>query len=257
MDATKFGRPSVMLKNIKKLPNEQIDESLEDCLNLSVYTNDTQGKKPVMVYIHGGAFWDGAAPEYPPHYLLEKDVVLVVPQYRLGPLGFLSTMSEEIPGNAGLQDVVLALEWVKKNIAAFGGDPDQITAVGQSAGAGLLSCVLYSPNVSEDLFQRLILQSGSPFMSWLYNLTPEKCAREIVAHTGLDHKQPLDKLNETLMKMDVKTMYKGFINHVVSARPPVTRYGRVAKDKKGFADNPLLIVQCNSDPPLISMSIPR
>lgn len=215
-DATKEGRPSVMLKNIRKIPDDQLDESYEDCLNLSVYTNDTEGKKPVMVYIHGGAFWDGCAAEYPPNYILEKDVVLVVPQYRLGPLGFLSTLSEEIPGNAALQDVVLALEWVKKNISHFGGDPDKITAVGQSAGAGLLSCVLYSPNVSEDLFHRLILQSGSPFSTWIYNLTPEKCAREIVAHAGLDHKQPLEKLNQTLMEMNIKTLYKGFFNHVVS-----------------------------------------
>lgn len=206
-----------MLKNIRKIPENEIDESFEDCLNLSVYTNDTQGKKPVMVYIHGGAFWDGCAAEYPPNFLLEKDVVLVVPQYRLGPLGFLSTMTPEIPGNAALQDVALAFEWVKKNIEHFGGDPERVTAVGQSAGAGLLSSLLYSPNVSEDLFQRLILQSGSPFSSWIYNLTPEKCAREIVALTGQDHKQPLDKLNQTLMDMNIKTLYKGFLNHVVSA----------------------------------------
>lgn len=205
-----------MLKNIRKLPAEQINESLEDCLNLCVYTNDTQGKKPVMVYIHGGACFDGCAAEYPPSYLLEKDVVLVVPQYRLGPLGFISTMTEEIPGNAALQDVALAFEWVKKNIEHFGGDPEQITAVGQSAGAGLLSCLLYSPSVSEDLFQKMILQSGSPFSTWIYNATPEKCAREIVAHAGGDHKQPLEKLNETLMQMDLKSLYKGFINHVVS-----------------------------------------
>lgn len=216
-DATKHGRPGVMLKNIKKLPADQLNESLEDSLNLCVYTNDTKGKKPVMVYIHGGAFFDGCAAEYPPTFLLEKDVVLVVTQYRLGPLGFLSTMTDEIPGNAALQDVVLAFEWVKKNIAHFGGDPEQITAVGQSAGAGLLSTLLYCPSVSEDLFQKMIIQSGSPFSTWIYNLTPEKCAREVVAHAGGDHKQPLEKLNQTLMEMDLKSLYKGFITHVVSA----------------------------------------
>lgn len=205
-----------MLKNIRKIPDEEINETMEDCLNLSVYTHDTSVKKPVMVYIHGGAFYDGCASEYPPNYFLEKDVVLVVPQYRLGPLGFISTMTEEIPGNAALQDVVLALEWVKKNIAHFGGDPDQITAVGQSAGAGLLSSLLYSPSVSEDLFHKMILQSGSPFSTWIYNLTPEKCAREIVAHAGGDHKQSVEKLNETLMNMNVKSLFKGFLNHVVS-----------------------------------------
>lgn len=215
-DATKYGRPAVMLKNIRKLPDAEITESMEDCLNLCVYTNDTTGKKPVMVYIHGGAYYDGCAAEYPPNFFLEKDVVLVVPQYRLGPLGFISTMTEEIPGNAALQDVVLALEWVKKNIAHFGGDPEQITAVGQSAGAGLLSTLLYCPSVNEDLFQKMILQSGSPFSSWIYNPTPEKCAREIVAHAGGDHKVPVDQLNQSLMNMDIKSLYKGFMNHVVS-----------------------------------------
>lgn len=205
-----------MLKNIRKIPDDQITESMEDCLNLCVYTNNTSGKKPVIVYIHGGAYWDGCSADYPPNYFLEKDVVLVVPQYRLGPLGFISTMTEEIPGNAALQDVALAFEWVKKNIEHFGGDPDKITAVGQSAGAGLVSSLLYSPKVPEDLFHKLILQSGSPFASWIYNLTPEKCAREIVAHCGADHKQPLEQLNQTLMDMDIKTMYKGFLNHVVS-----------------------------------------
>lgn len=205
-----------MLKNIRKLPDEQINESFEDCLNLCVYTNDTKGKKPVMVYIHGGAYIDGCSAEYPPHLLLEKDVVLVVPQYRLGPLGFISTMSEEIPGNAALQDVVLAFEWVKKNIEHFGGDPEQVTAVGQSAGAGLLSTILYSPNVSEDLFQKMILQSGSPFASWIYNPTPEYSAREIVACAGGDFEQPLEKLNQTLMEMDIKTLYRGFQRHMVS-----------------------------------------
>lgn len=105
-------------------------------------------KKPVMVYIHGGKLYDGGAFQHPPHFLLEKDVVLVVPQYRLGPLGFLSTQSDEIPGNAGALDVLLALEWVKKNIANFGGDPDNITLAGQSAGADIVSAMTFSPLVN-------------------------------------------------------------------------------------------------------------
>lgn len=216
LDATKYGTPSVMPKNVRKVADEELDGRLEDCLNLSVYTTDVTAKKPVMVYIHGGAFWDGSASEYPPNYLLEKDVVLVVPQYRLGPLGFMSTLSEEVPGNAALMDVVLALEWVQKNIASFGGDPDQVTAVGQSAGAGMLSTLTYSPTARKDLFHKLILQSGSVFAPWIYNQTPEKCAREILACAGVDYKQPLAELNEYLMNIDVKTLYKGFFKHVVS-----------------------------------------
>lgn len=154
--------------------------------------------------------------EYPGNYLLEKDVVLVVPQYRLGPLGFLSTMTEEIPGNAAVLDIVLALEWVQKYISNFGGDPNNVTLVGQSAGAGIASCIFYSPTITQTLYHKIILQSGSPFSSWIYNMTPEKCAREIVGWAGLDNKVPLAELNKCLMNINIKPLYKGFNKHIVS-----------------------------------------
>jgi acetylcholinesterase len=100
-----------------------------------------------MVFIHGGGFYEGGASEHPPNYLLENDVVLVVPQFRLGPLGFLSTKTETIPGNATMLDIKLALEWVQKNITSFGGDPENVTLFGQSAGACLVSALSYSPMV--------------------------------------------------------------------------------------------------------------
>lgn len=90
-----------------------------------------------MVFIHGGEFekGSGGSSDYGPGYLLDEDVVLVTPNYRLGVLGFLSTGDAVSPGNYGLKDMVLALKWVQKNIANFGGDPSQVTIFGQSAGA--------------------------------------------------------------------------------------------------------------------------
>lgn len=101
---------------------------------LVIQENET--KLPVMVFIYGGGFRDGAASYnvYGPDFLLEQDVVMVSFNYRVGPFGFLATGDEVVPGNAGLKDQVLALKWTKQNIELFGGDPSQITIFGQSAG---------------------------------------------------------------------------------------------------------------------------
>lgn len=90
-----------------------------------------------MVYIHGGAFirGNGRSDYVAPRYILNKDIVFVTMNYRLGVFGFLSTGDAEAPGNFGLKDQLLALRWVKKNVKAFGGDPERITLVGQSAGS--------------------------------------------------------------------------------------------------------------------------
>lgn len=80
---------------------------------------------PVIVFIHGGAFIIGYGANYEPDYLLDHDVVLVTPNYRLGPLGFLSTEDENCPGNFGLKDQVMALKWIRENIEHFNGDPQR------------------------------------------------------------------------------------------------------------------------------------
>ncbi|XP_042892944.1 juvenile hormone esterase-like [Penaeus japonicus] len=140
----------------------------EDCLYLNVFTpkpNDERARLPVMVFIHGGAYFSGGAEEYPPHALLNHEVVLVVIQYRLGLLGFLSTEDDVAPGNQGLRDQVLALRWVQDNIHHFGGDSLQVTLFGESAGAGSIHLLMLSPYVL-GLFHRVILQSGSALCPW-------------------------------------------------------------------------------------------
>ncbi|XP_049799825.1 juvenile hormone esterase-like [Schistocerca nitens] len=121
------------------------DKGDEACLYLNVYTpklpTGASAKLiPVLVWIHGRAFMlgSGNTDYYGRELLLEHDVVLVTLNYRVGALGFLSTGDEVIPGNAGLKDQVMALKWVKSNIANFGGDPQNVTIFGESAGA--VSC---------------------------------------------------------------------------------------------------------------------
>lgn len=203
------------MRILSKYKPEQLKGDLEDCLNMSIYTKDLKGNKPVIVFIHGGGFFEGAAFMHPGDYFMEKDVVLVVPQYRVGPLGFLSTKTDEIPGNAGILDVMLAFDWVKKNIAHFGGDPNQVTAAGQSAGAAIVSALTYSPIVPADLFQKVILQSGGSTGTWVWDDNPERNARDMARKGGVDAKLPLAEIEQAFMKMDPLTICKVFTKHLV------------------------------------------
>ncbi|XP_049861739.1 cholinesterase-like [Schistocerca gregaria] len=123
---------------------QQDGSGSEDCLYLNVYVPGVPqkgGKLPVMFYIYGGAFRTGSGSdqEYGPDFLVSYSVILVTVNYRLGQLCFLSTGDAVAPGNAGLKDQRLALTWVQRNIARFGGDPQRVTVFGHSAGA-LSSC---------------------------------------------------------------------------------------------------------------------
>ena len=136
--------------------------SSEDCLYLTVHVpSSVSGVLPVMVWIHGGGFMtgDGTPQSFGPQYFMSHEVIMVTINYRLGPLGFLSLGNEEIPGNMGQLDQIAALHWVQKNIEKFGGDPEQVTIFGQSAGAFASTYHLYSPQ-SRGLFKRVIAQSG-------------------------------------------------------------------------------------------------
>ena len=103
---------------------------------------------------------------------MDKNVIMVVINYRLGPLGFFYMENDNVPGNAGLRDQSLALSWVHENIEAFGGDPESVTIFGESAGAASVAYHITSP-ISQGLFQRAILQSGTAIApAWGY-VSPE------------------------------------------------------------------------------------
>nr|AQY62734.1 carboxylesterase [Pieris rapae] len=138
----------------------------EDCLTINVYTPLTTDRKkllPVIFFIHPGGFYvmTGRSDLAGPHYLLDRDLVLVTINYRLGSLGFLSTGDAVAPGNNGFKDMVAALRWVNRNIRAFGGDPDNVTVAGCSAGSISAMLMMVSP-MATGLFHRAISMSGSP-----------------------------------------------------------------------------------------------
>ncbi|XP_039432588.1 glutactin-like [Culex pipiens pallens] len=226
VSSPKLGSP--VYHDMKHYSPEQLSGNLEDCINLCVYTKDTTAKKPVIVYIHGGMFYDGAASHYPPNYLMEKDVVLVVPQYRLGPLGFLSTKTKTIPGNAGIHDVIMAFEWVQKYIEHFGGDPNQVTAMTQSSGASMVSSLLYSPAIdTEKLFHKLILQSGCCFSSWTYDPHPDENARDMAELAGCSPKASIEEVEQFLLDLDIRELMRAFSKHyrIMIAKTGVNEVG--------------------------------
>ena len=147
-------------------------ETSEDCLYLNVWSpaKNAKARIPVLVWIYGGGFSVGgtAVPTYSGEKLAQKGVVVVSLAYRLGPLGFLAHpgLSAESPkhvsGNYGLLDMIAALEWIQKNIAAFGGDPHKVTIFGESAGGIAVSELCASP-LAHGLIQGAISESGSSF----------------------------------------------------------------------------------------------
>lgn len=140
----------------------------EDCLHINVYTHSLSQTEnlDVLVHIHGGAFMFGQGSHYGPEIIMDRNIVFVNLNYRVGPLGFLSTEDDVLPGNLGLKDQVHALKWIKKNIHFFGGNPNSITIHGLSAGGASVHFHYLIP-ASTGLFNRGISQSGSTLDPWV------------------------------------------------------------------------------------------
>ncbi|WP_072804371.1 carboxylesterase/lipase family protein [Rhodococcoides yunnanense] len=155
----------------------------EECLNVNVWTPDVGASGlPVFVWIHGGAFTNGsnAVPIYDASAFARDGIVAVTINYRLGADGFARI--EGAPANRGLLDQVAALEWVRDNIASFGGDPAKVTVAGESAGAMSVGTLLSMPR-AEGLFQRAVLQSGAG-NHVITEATAEKVAAALAAAVG-------------------------------------------------------------------------
>lgn len=178
--ATAFG-PRCMQAELFHDMNFRDPGPSEDCLTLNVWTpaKDKHAKLPVMVWIFGGGFVAGGTsePRQDGQYLAHKGVLVVSMNYRLGIFGFfaLPGLAAESPtnatGNYGLMDQVAALQWVKRNIAAFGGDPNNVTIFGESAGSMSVSAQMASP-LAKGLFVHAIGESGGAFKTAGLNLLP-------------------------------------------------------------------------------------
>ncbi|XP_064631092.1 cholinesterase 2-like isoform X2 [Lineus longissimus] len=177
LNATQF-RPSCMFTKDTYFPASYWPAEMwnppgrqsEDCLQLNIWTPGNKNNLTVMVWIFGGGFYNGATTldVYNGSMLAAaNDVVVVSISYRTAVLGFLSTGDGQVKGNFGLEDQLLGLKWIKKNIHKFGGDPESITLFGESAGAASVGYHMLSSK-SKGLFSRAILESATPLAPWAF-----------------------------------------------------------------------------------------
>lgn len=196
LEAAEFGAaaPQIITPAINLGANPVMNE---DCLTLNVWRASNPAKPlPVMVWIHGGAYTFGSTrqPLYDgANFASTEEVVIVTINYRIGALGFLdltslSTADEQFDSNLALRDVLLALEWVRDNIAAFGGDADRVTVFGESAGGGLVTTLLAVPSAA-GLFHQAIAES-SPVSSMYDSTRAASVADRMLAELGIDRSQP-------------------------------------------------------------------
>lgn len=180
-----------------------------DCQVLNVYTplnTSPDDKLPVMFFIHGGGYYQGSGSKflYGPEFLAPKGVILVTINYRLNIQGFLCLGIKEAPGNAAMKDQVAALKWVQRNIKAFGGDPENVTIFGESAGGASVSFHVISP-MSKGLFSKAIIQSGSSLSPWGLQYRPVYMASLLARALG-HHKvsEPYDIYNTFMNKSEAE-----------------------------------------------------
>ncbi|XP_018312617.1 esterase FE4-like isoform X2 [Mycetomoellerius zeteki] len=233
-DATKYGNIAVQ---IDRFTNKVVGD--EDCLYLNVYTMKIEPprKSAVMVWIHGGGYFLGSGnPDwYGPDYIIKKDVVLVSLNYRLASLGFLNLNDTVITGNQAVKDAIMALKWIKKNIKAFGGDPEKITIFGESAGASMVHALALSP-LAKGLFQKIIAQSGVLLNPWAFNERMDSGFR-LAKKLGKETSDP-KVAYEFLKTVDAKTLIENSLSAIATEEKlSVTLFWTITLDNK--SSNPV------------------
>ncbi|XP_014355890.2 esterase FE4-like [Papilio machaon] len=153
------------------------------CLTLSIMTpTTTTGElRGVLFHIHDGSLNVGSGDPsvYGPEYIVPKGIILVLPNYRLGALGFLCSQNDSVPGNAALKDLTMALKWIKDNIEAFGGDPSNIVVSGEGGGGALAGYLALSP-MSRDYVSKVIVESGFVLSHWALERDPDAILKILI-----------------------------------------------------------------------------
>ncbi|MGU3432142.1 carboxylesterase/lipase family protein [Actinomycetes bacterium M1A6_2h] len=225
-DALDWGKAASQGRAGTMLGPGKYQETSEDCLTLNVVAPATTPVKPrpVMVFIHGGAYILGtsATPLYGGISLARKgEIVYVSMNYRLGALGYLdlstfSTPARPIDSNLGVRDHVAALEWVQRNIASFGGDPENVTIFGESAGGTAVTTLMATP-AAQGLFHKVIAESAAPGLVLTSAMTAD-FAREYIDLLGIDRADA----GAQLEALDTKTLGKAGnkLAKIISERSP-------------------------------------
>jgi len=185
----------------------------EDCLYLNIYTptltrsTNPFARKAVMLWIHGGAFTEGSGSDYDPVYFMEKDVVVVTINYRLGPLGFLTFGNDLASGNLGLRDQQLAIQWTRNYIQNFGGNPNKITIFGESAGGGSVHAQVLS-HLNQGLIHGAIAQSGNILYTPIED-RPEKMAMKVGEKFNCSSNDLDEKMLDCLQEIPAQELIEG------------------------------------------------
>lgn len=235
----------------------------EDCLQLNVFAppKDKIGDKaPVMVWLHGGSHRTGAGWIYDGQNFARDGVVLVSINYRLGPLGYfahpaLTKAAGKAPvGNYGLMDQIAALEWVQRNIAAFGGDPKNVTVFGESAGGMSTLAILATPK-AKGLFQKAVVQSGGGWFAPSTLADKEADGVAVAAKLGLENATAADLRVIPADKLIVETLasdYGPFVDGRLLKETPSQAFAAGRE-----ADVPLIIGANSGEDSLMGRSLPN
>uniref|UniRef100_A0A1L8D6J4 Carboxylic ester hydrolase n=1 Tax=Plutella xylostella TaxID=51655 RepID=A0A1L8D6J4_PLUXY len=185
------------------------DIAQEDCLVASVFTpNTNETNLPVMVNIHGGGYAAGYGNLEKPYSIVkEGNVVAVTFNYRLGIVGFLCLGTEDVPGNAGLKDMVALLRWVKENIRSFGGNPDDVTIDGCSAGSSAVDLLVLS-ETTKGLFTKVIAQSGSSISTWSVQQNPIEVAKAQAIRMNFSNANDIGALEDFFKGSSIESLTK-------------------------------------------------
>jgi len=202
----------------------------EDCLRLNLYTSGVKGKKPVVVWVHGGGMTGGTGMWMDGHAFADHDSIITITiNYRLGAFGFIYMGDvpgyETAPNNAVL-DLIASLQWIRENIAAFGGDPKRVTVMGESAGAKLSSVLLVAPG-AKGKYSQLVLESGG--VNCIRDTTTARAIRQ--------------RLMDTLGISDPKEFLRLSVKEIITAQTKVLKgasgtnyFGPMADEKIVYGD---------------------
>ncbi|KAK9875461.1 hypothetical protein WA026_007855 [Henosepilachna vigintioctopunctata] len=246
LNATKQGQACPSLNLLFKIAEGNEDNCLNLNINIKELPEPAVPLKPVMVWIHGGGFVVGSnsSTVYDPEYLMTENVVQVSINYRLGLLGFLSLEDESlgVPGNAGFKDQVMALRWVKNNISSFGGNPNNVTVYGQSAGAASVQYLMLSP-LAEGLFHKAIMQSGGFLCPWATKGGGEKALAKCLNIEENDEANLLEVLQNMTTKEVLNIQTKIPDRTVAAFRRPFGAVIEKPSDQAFLSDDPLQLLK--------------
>nr|AAU05624.1 yEst-6 [Drosophila erecta] len=203
----------------------------EDCLTVSIYKpkKPSGSRFPVVVLLHGGAFMFGGGSVYGQDYIMrEGQLLLVKISYRVGPLGFASTGDRDLPGNNGLKDQRLALQWIKKNIAHFGGMPDNIVVIGHSAGGASTHLQLLHEDFGQ-LAKGAISVSGNALDPWVIHKSGRRRTFELGRIVGCGQTNVSAELKDCLKSKPASEIVSAVRSFLVFSYMPFSAFGPVVE----------------------------